>query len=146
VTPDGTQLPTILGRLRDRASAALVGTAGQQRRHLDEEWRALARLAPDTGAARQRAADLIDRAARSIDDRLERRRMLVAGSADALRTLSPVATLERGYAVARTPDGRIVREATGVAPGGPLQVIVAHGSIDARVERTDPDGTEDLLS
>jgi exodeoxyribonuclease VII large subunit len=146
VTPDGTQLPTILGRLRDRASAALVGTAGQRRRHLDEEWRALARLAPDTGAARQRAADLIDRAARSIDDRLERRRMLVAGSADALRTLSPVATLERGYAVARTPDGRIVREATGVAPGGPLQVIVAHGSIDARVERTDPDGTEDLLS
>ncbi|MGH2446152.1 MAG: exodeoxyribonuclease VII large subunit, partial [Candidatus Limnocylindria bacterium] len=77
---------------------------------------------------------------------LERRRMLVAGAADALRTLSPAATLDRGYAVARTPDGRILRTATDASVGDPLQVIVSRGTVETRVERTSADGTEELLS
>jgi exodeoxyribonuclease VII large subunit len=144
-TPDATQLATILGRLRDRAASSLLGRATEGRRFLDVERRALDRLAPDIGAARQRAAELLDRGARALDDRLERRRMTLAAATDALRTLSPTATLERGYAVARLPDGRILRDATEAAPGGPLQVIVARGTVDARVERTRPDGTEELL-
>jgi exodeoxyribonuclease VII large subunit len=145
-TPDATQLATILGRLRDRAAGSLLGRATEGRRFLDVERRALDRLAPDIGAARQRAADLLDRGARALDDRLERRRMTLAAATDALRTLSPTATLERGYAVARLSDGRILRDATEAAPGGPLQVIVARGTVDARVERTRADGTEELLA
>ncbi|HEX5039800.1 MAG TPA: exodeoxyribonuclease VII large subunit [Candidatus Limnocylindria bacterium] len=145
-TPDGTQLPTIINRLRDRASAALLGRAAERRRFLEAEGRALAGLAPDIGAARQRAADLIDRGSRSLGDRLERRRMTLGAAADALRTLSPSATLERGYAVARASDGRIVRDAATIAPGEPLQVVVARGSLSTRVESTRSDGTEELLS
>jgi exodeoxyribonuclease VII large subunit len=145
-TPDATQLATILGRLRDRAAAALIGRAADRRRHLDAELRALARLAPDIDAARQRAADLLDRGARALDDRLQRRRLALAASHDALRTLSPAATLERGYAVARTPDGRILRDSAHTSPGDELHVIVARGTVDARVERTRTDGMEELLS
>lgn len=145
-TPDAAQLSTILGRLRDRATSALLARAVERRRHLDAERRALAGLAPDIGAARQRVADLIDRGARAVDDRLERRRMNLAAARDALRTLSPTATLERGYAVARTGDGRILRDATSTSPGDSLQVIVARGAVDARVERTRADGGEELLS
>jgi exodeoxyribonuclease VII large subunit len=145
-TPDGTQLPTILNRLRDRAASALLGRAEERRRHLDGESRALARLAPDIASARQRAADLVDRGARALDDRLERRRMSLRSAHDALRALSPSATLERGYAVARTADGGILREATAVSAGDSLQVIVARGRVDTRVERTRADGTEELLS
>lgn len=145
-TPDGTQLPTILNRLRDRAASALLGRAEERRRHLDGESRALARLAPDIASARQRAADLVDRGARALDDRLERRRMSLRSAHDALRALSPSATLERGYAVARTADGRILRDAASVAAGDSLQVIVARGRVDTRVERTRADGTEELLS
>ena len=144
-TPDGTQLPTILGRLRDRATAALLGRAADQRRFVETEQRALVRLSPDIGAARQRTADLIDRGGRALDDRLDRRRMLLAASHDALRTLSPTATLERGYAVARRPDGRILRDATSVNAGDPLQVILARGTVETRVEKTNGDGTEDLF-
>ncbi len=144
-TPDGTQLTTILGRLRDRASAALLGRAADQRGLVEAEQRALVRLAPDIGAARQRTADLIDRCGRALDERLERRRMLLAASHDALRTLSPTATLERGYAVARRPDGRILRDATSVDAGDPLQVILARGTVETRVEKTNGDGTEDLF-
>jgi exodeoxyribonuclease VII large subunit len=89
------------------------------------------RLAPDIGAARQRTADLVDRGARALGDRVERRRLALAASLDGLRALSPTATLERGYAVARTADG---------------QVIVARGTVETRVERTRADGTEELLA
>lgn len=145
-TPDGTQLPTILNRLRDRAASALLGRAEERRRHLDGESRALARLAPDIASARQRAADLLDRGARAVDDRLERRRMSLRSAHDALRALSPSATLERGYAVARTAEGGILRDATAISAGDPLQIIVARGTVDTRVERTRADGTEELLS
>ena len=145
-TPDATQMATILGRLRDRASAALMGWASQRRRLLDSERRALTGLAPDIDAARQRTADLVDRAGRAAGDRVQRRRMSLTGAGDSLRTLSPAATLERGYAVARTTDGRIVRDAGAVEPGDPLHVIVARGSVDARVEKTRPDADDELFS
>ncbi len=145
-TPDGTQFATIIGRLRDRASGALEGWATQRRRLLDAERRALGGLAPDIDAARQRTADLVDRGGRAVDDRVRRRRMVLTAAGDTLRTLSPAATLERGYAVARTSDGRIVRDATNVSSGDALRVIVARGSVDTRVESTRPDGTEELFS
>jgi exodeoxyribonuclease VII large subunit len=144
-TPDGTQLPAILGRLRERASAALLGRAADRRRFVDAERRALAGLAPDIGAARQRAADLVDRGSRILGDRLERRRLALAAAGDALRTLSPMATLERGYAVARAADGRILHDAAQTSAGEPLQVILARGTVETRVERTRPDDTEELL-
>jgi exodeoxyribonuclease VII large subunit len=144
-TPDGTQLPAILGRLRDRAGSALEKTAADRRRFVDAERRALAGLAPDIDAARQRAADLVDRGGRVLADRLERRRLTLAATADALRTLSPTATLERGYAVARSADGRILRDAAETSAGEPLQVILSRGTVESRVERTRADGTEELL-
>ena len=145
-TPDGTQLATILGRLRDRATTALLGRAVERRRFVDAEQRALAQLAPDIGAARQRSADLIDRGARALGDRVERRRVLLASTHDALRTLSPAATLERGYAVARDADGRIVRDASSLGTGDPIHVTVARGTVDARVEGARANGTEELLA
>jgi exodeoxyribonuclease VII large subunit len=145
-TPDGAQLPAILSRFRERASAALLARAADRRQFLDAEARALGRLSPDIGAARQRTADLLDRGSRALGDRLERRRLALAAVADSLRTLSPTATLERGYAVARAADGRIVRDPTTLAAGDPLQVIVARGTVETRVERTSTDGTEELLA
>ncbi|HVQ26049.1 MAG TPA: exodeoxyribonuclease VII large subunit, partial [Planctomycetota bacterium] len=144
-TPDGTQLPAILNRLRGRAGSALEARAREHRRLIDAEGRALGRLAPDIASARQRASDLLERGERVLADRLERRRMTLAGARDALRTLSPMATLERGYAVARTPDGRILHDAAQTSAGQPLQVILSRGTVDTRVERTRPDGTEELL-
>ncbi len=145
-TPDGTQMVAILSRFRDRASSALLGRAEERRRFLDAEQRALGRLAPDIGAARQRAADLLDRGAHALEQRTERRRMLLASTGDAVRALSPFATLERGYAVARISDGRILRDPREVAPGEALHVTVARGTVETRVERARADGTEELLS
>ena len=143
--PDGTQLPAILDRLRDRASSALLGLAADRRRQLAAEARALVGAAPDLGAARQRTADLVDRGHRALEARLQRHRATLDGVRDGLRALGPHATLARGYAVARLPDGTIVREPAQAAVGERLEVVVARGLLGTRVEEARTDAAEELL-
>ena len=56
-----------------------------------------------------------------------------------LQAASPLAILERGYAVVRLATGRIVRSAAAVSPGDALDVRVAVGRIDAEVKEAHPD-------
>jgi exodeoxyribonuclease VII large subunit len=134
--PDLETFPAILDRFRERASAALLGRLANRRSNLAQEERALARLLPNTAAARQRAAELVDRGHRALAARSAREGTALAGLADALRALSPAATLERGYAVARLPDGTLVRDPAQARVGEPLEVVVARGTVTTRVEAT----------
>jgi len=134
--PDVSQFPLILARLRERATAGLAGALTARRQRLASEGRALARLAPDVATARQRTADLLDRGHRALVVRAERERASLASFADALRALSPAATLERGYAVARLADGSVVRDPAQAPVGEALTVSVARGSLRTRVEET----------
>ncbi|MGH3329346.1 MAG: exodeoxyribonuclease VII large subunit, partial [Streptomycetales bacterium] len=47
--------------------------------------------------------------------------------------LSPGATLDRGYAVVRRPDGSIVRSPQEVSRGDALDIRLAHGGLGAAV-------------
>ncbi|MEO8638762.1 MAG: exodeoxyribonuclease VII large subunit [Chloroflexota bacterium] len=134
--PDLAQFPAILDRLRDRASAAMFSGLADRGAFLGQEGRALTQLLPDTAAARQRAAELVDRGHRALSARTARELAALRGMADALRALSPAATLERGYAVARLADGTIVRDPAQATVGEPLEVVVASGTIATRVETT----------
>lgn len=136
--PDAGQFPAILARLRDRGSAALLAALARQQRHLAEEGRALARLAPNVAAARERTADLVDRSHRALVGRVARDRATVAALGDSLRALSPAATLERGYAIARLDDGTVVRDPAQASAGEPLTVTVARGTLGTRVESSTP--------
>lgn len=143
--PDGRQLPAIVARLRERATAALNAQSERQHRLLAAEFRALAAAAPDLPGARQRAADLLDRGHRALTGRLTGDLMRSSALGEQLRTLSPLATLERGYAVARLTDGRIVHDPAETAVGERLDVIVSRGTLSTRVEQLRPDGSEELL-
>ena len=143
--PDGTQLPTILARLSERTALATASRLEAARRAVRGEGRALVGLRPDLEAARQRAAELLDRGHRAVGAGLERRRLGAAGLRAALRALGPLATLDRGYAVARGPDGMILRDPTDVEVGDGLEVIVARGAVDARVTGVRPGDMEELL-
>lgn len=59
---------------------------------------------------------------------------LVAASLDAL---SPLAVLQRGYAIAEAADGRLLRDASSVATGDQVHVRLGKGRITARVEDTE---------
>src|SRR5690625_2226690 len=56
-----------------------------------------------------------------------------------LRALSPLATLERGYAVLRTEDGGVVRDSSEVTPGTVLDARLARGALALEVRSTQPD-------
>lgn len=53
-----------------------------------------------------------------------------------LHDLSPLAVLGRGYAIARTEDGTVVKSIEAAPPGSALDVSVADGVLSCRVEDT----------
>jgi exodeoxyribonuclease VII large subunit len=156
-----------LARLRTvqaRLGAAIVRSVAVPRRQLEAERRALEGFRPSAylAAERERIGLLLDRATRAVDARLDvdrgrlsrlddrlplllqgrlaRARTDLGRSRATLNALSPFATLERGYAIARTPDGMIVRDATQRRPGDPLEVRLARGRLDVVVERVRDSG------
>ncbi len=51
-----------------------------------------------------------------------------------LQAVSPLATLERGYAIVSTLDGKILRDAADAQPGTLIEARLAHGTLRAEVE------------
>lgn len=134
------QLETRMQAL-DRLALRLVHpaqrlAAGRQRiellgRRLQHAMRGrIDRPAPDRLAHRLQQA-----MARQMSVRRDR----LARCAGALAALSPLATLQRGYSIARTADGAIVRTAAQLAPGAALELQFAAGTATATVAaiRTD---------
>ena len=70
--------------------------------------------------------------------RLERGAATLESQRGHLRALSPLGTLERGYAVLRTPDGAVVRDASDVGPGDLLDARVARGRLSLEVREPLP--------
>lgn len=82
---------------------------------------------------RQRIEDRRGRGRAAVVRRIDRGRDDIDHLSARLRVLSPAATLDRGYAVVRTPDGRVVRSSDEVAVGAELDIRVAEGRISATV-------------
>ena len=59
----------------------------------------------------------------------------------ALATLSPQATLERGYAILRTPSKEVVEDASTLKSGDLLEGMVAKGTFVASVVGSNPSGS-----
>jgi exodeoxyribonuclease VII large subunit len=77
----------------------------------------------------------LQRAARhAILQRLKRDRQRLLAQTHALETVSPLATLNRGYAIVQTEDGRVVREAGEVEIGQRVQARLGKGRLQCRVE------------
>ena len=87
--------------------------------------------------ARERLRALSARMQLATVARLRDSRQQAQSLARALHGVSPLATLQRGYAILTDPDGRIVRSPAATAPGMPLQARVAGGEFVVRVEPPD---------
>ncbi|SEI38316.1 exodeoxyribonuclease VII large subunit [Frateuria terrea] len=68
-----------------------------------------------------------------MSHRLERARLTLRQSARALQAVSPLATLERGYAIVFDSDGRVLRTAKHSPPGTPLRARLADGELSLKV-------------
>ena len=67
--------------------------------------------------------------------RLERGRTRLAHVGQPLDSVSPLATLQRGYAILTTESGEVVRSAEQVTPGDTLRARLAEGRLRLTVER-----------
>ena len=114
VVPDLAELTARLERSRTALATGARRALERERRRLD---------LPGTTCAARRCL------------LLERRRAAVEHSAGRLRTLSPRATLDRGYAIVRS-GGAIVRSSSEVATGTQVDVELGTGGFGATVEDT----------
>ncbi|MBS0192886.1 MAG: exodeoxyribonuclease VII large subunit [Proteobacteria bacterium] len=80
-----------------------------------------------------RAFDALRRGQALLD---ERRRLHLLGLARALEAVSPLATLQRGFAILRDDAGQIVRRAQQVRPEQRLSARLSDGELALRVDST----------
>jgi len=67
---------------------------------------------------------------------LARRRHAVDAARGKLEALSPLNVLERGFALALLPDGRLLTDAADARPGDAVRVRLRRGALDAEVRAT----------
>jgi exodeoxyribonuclease VII large subunit len=136
IVPDVREELDRVRQARERMRGAVV-------RMLEREERALAAYrsrpslaAPHTMLERreQEIAEARGRSRRALEGRIGRDAEVLGHTLARVRALSPLKTLERGYAIVQREDGAVVRDAGGVEPGGRLAVRLAAGRLTVSVD------------
>ena len=113
---------------RDQLAQGLVATRRRLVRALDEHL----------SVPRERARMAAARIANATSHHVRMRQATLGALSGRLNALSPLGTLERGYAVVRSEDGRAITSATNVAPGAPLSIRMRDGEIDVVASAVHP--------
>jgi exodeoxyribonuclease VII large subunit len=115
-------------------------------RHALGEWAArnqslqlrLARAVREQQArAAARTEQLHARLERAERERLARSVQRLALAQRALDAVSPLATVQRGFAIVRRADGTVLTDASAVSPGEEIEASLARGTVRARVTGTE---------
>mgnify|MGYP003322911996 CR=1 FL=1 len=135
VVPDREALSEALRIVPGRLERGVRAASERRRRSVEGAMSALARslearLAP-LRQALDMSAERLERRVRSIGDR-DRARLVAASGR--LEALSPLATLARGYSVARSPEGRVLSSVAHFSPGDVFDLRVHDGTVRAIAE------------
>jgi exodeoxyribonuclease VII large subunit len=130
------RLDEIDARLKRCLAAALEGRRATLRRLAASVNAANPTL--KLAAARQRRHFAHERLERAMRRRLERLTHRLTLTHRALASLSPLATLDRGYAIVeRRDNGRLVTDSTEIDPGTAIAIRLARGRLGAVVDTRD---------
>jgi len=135
VVPDRAEWLRALDASRERLARAWRRAAGQSRERLAWLARRLELTHPRTrlAARAQRLDELEARLGRALRRELAAAGARLAAAARTLHAVSPLATLERGYAIVTRADGGVVRAARDVVAGDEVHARTAAGSFAATV-------------
>src|SRR6266446_6670825 len=129
--------------LAARVRRGLLRRLAWERREVMTLATRLARSGPAPGLprARERMAAAGERLRFALAVRVRHARGAVEQAAGRLDALSPLACLERGYAIVRRGDstGPVVRDADTLAAGDAVALVFARGRARARIEGTEPE-------
>jgi exodeoxyribonuclease VII large subunit len=135
VAPDVAALADDLAALGDQLGFAMRQQVEGARADLAEQQRRLNQRSPIARLARDRQTldELLRRAGAQLAHRVALQRARLEGGRAQLAALSPLATLERGYAIVRrAADEQVVTTPEQVPVGDELEVTVQGGSFGAR--------------
>ena len=135
VVPDAADERRGIQQSRERGRRALAGRLVGERRHLTA-LRSRPVMADPTAIIRARREELEalrHRARHRVTAAVHRAADQVDHLRAQVRTLSPLSTLERGYAVVQHADGRIVMDQADLEVEELLRIRVARGDFAARV-------------
>ena len=125
-----------LDELEQRLASCMGRLLAERRSTLSELrsllWQASPIAQVQSAAARQKL--LFSRLRTAALDNLRRARERLAPLERTLNAVSPLATLQRGYAIVVSAEGRILRDAAEAAPGSIIEARLAQGSVRAKVE------------
>lgn len=139
VVPDVVHELSAVEQARHRLRAAVEARLARERSTL-EALRSRPVLADPQVLVHSRMeqlAGLRERARRSLGHRLDRAHDDLGHQRARVRALSPLATLQRGYAVLQDEAGHVVVSTADIADGARVSVRVADGRVHARVLSTD---------
>lgn len=136
IVPDVREERRALRHARDRLEAAVRARLRHEVATLEHlrSRPVLARPGTMVDARAGEVAGARERARRAFGHELAAREAAVRALGAQVRALSPLATLQRGYAVVQDDAGRVVRSADEVAVGDLVHVRVEHGRFAARVD------------
>ncbi len=141
VSPDRLEWLHNTGLLLDRLNRALQRHLGHQQQRFFDLNQRLQRQHPRYWIQnRAQQLDELDRRLQRIYlDRMNQKQLRLAALAGRLNALSPLATLQRGYAIARHKNGAIARQAAEFQPGDTLDIILNEGQLYSQVTAVNPD-------
>jgi exodeoxyribonuclease VII large subunit len=121
------------------AAEAAVPVQAELRERMRASAAALAALTAERiGAAHRRAVQVARHISSDGARRVQRRRLALESAAGRLSALSPLATLERGYAIVRSPDRRTIRSVASLSAGAGIEVVFRDGVAAATVDHVVP--------
>ncbi|MCI1661818.1 MAG: exodeoxyribonuclease VII large subunit [Actinomyces sp.] len=140
IVPDRQREHDGLAHAVSQMRAAVRSRLAREREHLTLLASRPVLLRPTAALEQHRA--LVDaqamRLAQSVSRRLATERTELTRAQATLAAISPQATLDRGYAMLRTPSGDLVRDAAAVKKGDLLEAVLARGRLVAQVFGTNP--------
>jgi exodeoxyribonuclease VII large subunit len=145
VVPDVVEEQRNVVHARDRIRGAVRGWVAREQAGLDALRSRPALADPRTllDARLDEIDRLRDRARRTLGHSLDRAADDIGHQRARARALSPLATLQRGYAVLQDADGHVVTSIDGVEPQQQISVRVADGRIHATTTSTTTDREHD---
>ncbi len=130
-----------LDELEGRLHRALNHRLQQSRQRLATRRAQLLRHHPGMRLAQQRKTltQLIQNLDGAMQRRLETARLRLGELGRALEAVSPLGTLQRGYALATDSHGRLLTDAGRVHPGEEIELRLARGRLICEVKASRPD-------
>ena len=146
----GAQLREQAQRLDDLEQRLILAQRNLMRKKRDElallQSRLLAQSPlPRVQSGQQQLTGLQQRLESAMRKRLDEAGARLAHLAQMLDSLSPLATLQRGYAIVTDSEGKVVSDATRVAPGEKVEARLASGRLGLTVDSVagaDPKGRD----